>query len=274
MPVPCKSKCALCLSHYGAGAVADGNAEANGFAGAAGTMEAIYIGNDTNWWRTRPGPNHKQHQQQQQGPFIMADLEDGMFSGECVSAVTLLRPQMHNNAATIMLLTVSLSVVESPESEPDLLCSIIHHSTNDGHVHVNVDVNVSTAAAGDDYIDPNAVPSWHGLPYVTAMLKGRSCQFSLKGGSATGGSSSRALATLYDGVRPQHYNYEPMCVHTPASFSSLVPPRLSPSSRRQARDSETRTGGCCCAGKSRALSFLAQAVTTPLEHAGLSSKGR
>jgi hypothetical protein len=64
MPVPCKSKCALCLSHYGAGAVADGNAEANGFAGAAGTMEAIYIGNDTNWWRTRPGPNHKQQQQQ------------------------------------------------------------------------------------------------------------------------------------------------------------------------------------------------------------------
>ena len=125
MPVPCKSKCALCLSHYGAGAVADGNAEANGFAGAAGTMEAIYIGNDTNWWRTRPGPNHKQHQQQQQGPFIMADLEDGMFSGECVSVVTLLRPQMHNNAATIMLLTVSLSVVESPESEPYLLCNII-----------------------------------------------------------------------------------------------------------------------------------------------------
>ena len=51
-------------------------------------MEAIYIGNDTNWWRTRPGPNHKQ--QQQQGPFIMADFEDGMFAGECVSVVSLL----------------------------------------------------------------------------------------------------------------------------------------------------------------------------------------
>ena len=54
-------------------------------------MEAIYIGNDTNWWRTRPGPNHKQQQQQQQqGPFIMADFEDGMFAGECVSVVSLL----------------------------------------------------------------------------------------------------------------------------------------------------------------------------------------
>ena len=53
-------------------------------------MEAIYIGNDTNWWRTRPGPNHTRQQQgqqqgqQQQGPFIMADFEDGMFAGACV----------------------------------------------------------------------------------------------------------------------------------------------------------------------------------------------
>lgn len=61
--------------------------------------------------------------------------------------------------------------------------------------------------AGDDYIDPNAVPSWHGVPYVTAMLKGRSCEFSLKGGSAARGG---VLTNLYNGVRPQHYDYEPM----------------------------------------------------------------
>jgi hypothetical protein len=83
--------------------------------------------------------------------------------------------------------------------------------------------------AGDDYIDPDAVPSWHGTPYVTAMLKGRPCEFSLKGGSAAptaagdAGASTGAgggwLSTLYEGARPQHHSpmmpddvvdYEPM----------------------------------------------------------------
>eukprot|EP01048_Picozoa_sp_COSAG05_P018377 COSAG05_NODE_2675_length_2779_cov_1.849254_3_plen_171_part_00 len=127
-----------------------GNAEADGFAGAPGTMEAIYVGNDSQWWRERPTADH------QRGPFIMADFEDGMF-------------------------------------------------------------------AGDDYIDPNAVPSWHGMPYVTAMLKGHTCQFSLKGGSAA--PSGGLLTTLYDGVRPQHYDYSPMY---DTSISLLRPPsRLS-----------------------------------------------
>eukprot|EP00930_Biecheleria_cincta_P032041 TRINITY_DN22230_c0_g1_i1.p1 TRINITY_DN22230_c0_g1~~TRINITY_DN22230_c0_g1_i1.p1 ORF type:complete len:516 (-),score=59.96 TRINITY_DN22230_c0_g1_i1:58-1605(-) len=59
--------------------------------------------------------------------------------------------------------------------------------------------------AGDDNIDPDAVPTWH-IDYVTAMLKGRVCEMSLKGGNAQQG----ALTTLYDGVRPQHNLYNPM----------------------------------------------------------------
>lgn len=37
--------------------------------------------------------------------------------------------------------------------------------------------------AGDDYIDPNALPTF-GYEYVTAMLKGRYCEFEMKGGRA------------------------------------------------------------------------------------------
>ena len=46
-------------------------------------------------------------------------------------------------------------------------------------------------------MDPDALPTWHGLPYVTAMLKGRHCEFALRGGDATQGG----LRTLYV-VRP------------------------------------------------------------------------
>jgi|EP01047_Picozoa_sp_COSAG01_P115659 hypothetical protein len=58
---------------------------------------------------------------------------------------------------------------------------------------------------GDDYIDWRKIPTWK-LPYVTAMLKGRVCEFALKGGNAQSGG----LTSLYDGVRPQHNNYNPM----------------------------------------------------------------
>lgn len=61
--------------------LADGNAESNGFAGPAGTMEAIYIGNDTDWWRERPTPPNSNDNESKRGPFVMADFEDGMFSG-------------------------------------------------------------------------------------------------------------------------------------------------------------------------------------------------
>ena len=64
---------------------------------------------------------------------------------------------------------------------------------------------LSTVAAdtGDDYIDQSKLPTWR-QNFVTAMLKGRPCEFSLKRGDAQMGS----LTTLYDGVRPQHGNCE------------------------------------------------------------------
>merc|ERR1712139_739204 len=58
---------------------------------------------------------------------------------------------------------------------------------------------------GDDYVDWAKIPTWN-FDYVTAMLKGRPCEFALKGGNAQSGT----LTTLYDGVRPQHNNYNPM----------------------------------------------------------------
>lgn len=60
---------------------------------------------------------------------------------------------------------------------------------------------------GDDYIDFSKIPTWN-ISYVTAMLKGRPCEFALKGGDAS--HAGGTLMTLYDGVRPQHNNYNPM----------------------------------------------------------------
>lgn len=41
--------------------------------------------------------------------------------------------------------------------------------------------------------------------YVTAMLKGRTCEMALNGGNAQSGR----LQTVYDGVPPQHKGYTP-----------------------------------------------------------------
>ena len=57
---------------------------------------------------------------------------------------------------------------------------------------------------GDDNVDPDALPTL-GFPYVTGMLKGRTCDLVLKAGDASKG----ALMTLYDGQRPEHAAYEP-----------------------------------------------------------------
>eukprot|EP01046_Picozoa_sp_COSAG06_P070238 COSAG06_NODE_19549_length_833_cov_1.459128_1_plen_99_part_00 len=58
---------------------------------------------------------------------------------------------------------------------------------------------------GDDYVDPNSLPTFP-FQYVTAMLKGQVCEFKMKGGNAQSGG----LTTTYDGVRPQHNDYNPM----------------------------------------------------------------
>eukprot|EP00039_Didymoeca_costata_P025457 m.13428 g.13428 ORF g.13428 m.13428 type:complete len:538 (-) comp4851_c0_seq1:153-1766(-) len=107
-----------------------GNAETTGRDNGAGTMEAIYFGSDTHWWIKKPTNGT--------GPWIMADIESGMYSG-------------------------------------------------------------------DDNIDPDKIPTIN-YPFVTAMLKGKPCEFTLKGGNAQSGT----LQKLYDGARPQHGHYEPM----------------------------------------------------------------
>ena len=58
---------------------------------------------------------------------------------------------------------------------------------------------------GDDQLDPNTIPRMD-HDYVTAMLKGRVCEFALKGGSAQSGE----LTTLWDGSRPEHGHFSPM----------------------------------------------------------------
>ena len=115
----------------------------------------------------------------------------------------------------------------------------------------------ASCLVGDDYIDPNAVPSWHGLPYVTAMLKGRTCQFTLKGGSSQsfGDDGGTTLTTLYDGVRPQHYNYEPMCERTTHQLADRIPRLLF-----LGMIEVLNHRACGFAGARRAQLFLARAV--------------
>ncbi|MEW9534582.1 arabinofuranosidase catalytic domain-containing protein [Microbispora sp. NPDC049125] len=58
-------------THYNGGCCFDyGNAETNNLDTGNGHMEAIYFGNN-NWWGSGAGS----------GPWIMADLENGLFSG-------------------------------------------------------------------------------------------------------------------------------------------------------------------------------------------------
>ncbi|GIM96302.1 arabinofuranosidase catalytic domain-containing protein [Paractinoplanes toevensis] len=58
-------------THYNGGCCFDyGNAETNNLDNGNGHMEAIYFGNN-NWWGSGAG----------NGPWIMADLENGLFSG-------------------------------------------------------------------------------------------------------------------------------------------------------------------------------------------------
>jgi non-reducing end alpha-L-arabinofuranosidase len=110
-------------TYYNAGCCFDyGNAETTNNDDGAGTMEAVYFGNSTGWGK---GAGN--------GPWVMADLENGLFAGS------------------------------------------------------------STAA--------NAKDTPLTAPYVTAMVKGRSGGFGLKGGNAQSGT----LTTVYDGARPGGY---------------------------------------------------------------------
>jgi non-reducing end alpha-L-arabinofuranosidase len=111
-------------THYNNGCCFDyGNAETNNDDNGAGHMEAIYFGNATSWG-TGSGS----------GPWIMADMENGLFSGQ---------------------------------------------------------------SAGKNTADPSINDS-----FVTAIIKGESNQWAIRGGNAQSGG----LSTFYSGVRPSGYN--------------------------------------------------------------------
>ena len=68
-------------NHYNGGCCFDyGNAETNNLDTGAGSMESVYFGNSSGWGRGQ-GP----------GPWIMADLENGLFAGN----------QQHGSSKTI-----------------------------------------------------------------------------------------------------------------------------------------------------------------------------
>jgi hypothetical protein len=111
-------------THFNGGCCFDyGNAERNNHDDGDGTMEAVYFGNSTTWGKGAGT-----------GPWVMADLENGLFAGQSFAA----------NASSTPLTST----------------------------------------------------------YVTAMVKGKSGGFALKGADAQMGT----LKTMYDGPRPAGYN--------------------------------------------------------------------
>lgn len=110
-------------THYNSGCCFDyGNAEVDAKDHGAGTMESVYFGNASGWGRGGGS-----------GPWIMADLENGLWAG--------------------------------------------NEKVNPNNTRIVAD-------------------------FVTAMVKGRSGSFGLRGGNAQSGT----LQSLYDGPRPNNYN--------------------------------------------------------------------
>lgn len=111
-------------THYNDACCFDyGNAETSNTDTGAGHMEAIYFGTSTTWGSGAGS-----------GPWIMADLENGLFSGE---------------------------------------------------------------SAGQNTADPSI-----SYRFVTAVVKGESNEWEIRGGNSASGS----LSTYYNGVRPSGYN--------------------------------------------------------------------
>ncbi len=80
-------------THYSNGCCMDyGNAETNNDNDGNGTMEAIYFGNAT-YWDTGAG----------NGPWIMADLENGLFSGSNVNSPNTGDPTTNYRYTTAMV---------------------------------------------------------------------------------------------------------------------------------------------------------------------------
>eukprot|EP00035_Acanthoeca_spectabilis_P005978 m.119347 g.119347 ORF g.119347 m.119347 type:complete len:496 (-) comp13291_c0_seq1:2369-3856(-) len=71
-----------------------GNAETDAKDDGAGTMEAIYFGNSTKWWKNKP--------KNTTGPWVCADLEQGMYPGDdFINPDTI--PTMNTQYVTAML---------------------------------------------------------------------------------------------------------------------------------------------------------------------------
>jgi hypothetical protein len=78
--------------HYNNGCCFDyGNAETSSNDDGNGTMEAIYFGNNTNWGK---GSGN--------GPWVMADLENGLFAGQSLSRNDSNTPLAHDYVTAII----------------------------------------------------------------------------------------------------------------------------------------------------------------------------
>ena len=173
-----------------------GNAESNAGDDGDGTMEAIYFGNDIGWNRE----GSAQIAKNKTGPWIGADIENGM-------CVVLLPTWLCRSIFCLSAHPPAIYIYIGVSSILAFRCVL----------WVDAAMFVFDAACclystvcryeGDDFIDWSTIPTWN-IDYVTSMLKGRVCEFALKGGDASHAGGN--LTTLYDGVRPQHNNYNPM----------------------------------------------------------------
>ena len=85
---------------------------------------------------------------------------------------------------------------------------------------------------GDDYVDQDKIPTWN-MDYVTAMLKGRPCEFALKGGNAQAGewlATSVALPCARS-MSPSDTRTRPPKFATLPCSSSYTPMRRQPARR-------------------------------------------
>jgi hypothetical protein len=148
-------------------------------------MEAIYFGNDIGWNRE----GHLPFANQSKGPYIGADIENGMYEGDDYIDWSTIPTWNIRWGKTPSIDSRSILVV------PNVLVLFWNTIICQDRLGTNNQRN------SDNKNDTTLCRS-----YVTAMLKGRNCEFALKGADAQAG----ALTDLYDGVRPQHNNYSPM----------------------------------------------------------------
>ena len=150
----------------------------------------------------------------------------------------------------------------------------IHFTTRCTGIAYRVSCNRYT---GDDYVDQDKIPTWN-MDYVTAMLKGRPCEFALKGGNAQAGEwlatsvalpCARSMCPSDTRTRPPKFATLPCSssctpmrrqpAHAASPPRNLVTSTLRPPFPYTAPPTHRLTTplvACCCAGPHR--------LTTPL----------